>query len=260
MNNHAYQPYQTEEPPPPPPRPVTVSLPASTPVVTYAILALTVFFFLLQIASDFLFQVDLPLLLGAKSSDLIRAGQLWRLITPVLLHGSILHIGFNMYALVIFGTGLERRFGHGRFLLLYLLGGFAGNVLSFLFSSGVSVGASTAVFGLVAAEGLSLYQNRALLGSRVRHAIGNVIVVVMFNLFLGFSSGGMIDNWGHIGGLLGGLTFTSFGGPLWQVEGVYPALRLADRREPRHVILGVALVMAFFGALAAWGMLYPLTP
>ncbi len=199
-------------------------------------------------------------MLGAKEGDLIRQGQLWRLITPILLHGSLLHIGFNMYALFSFGTGLERRFGHFRFLVLYLLAGFAGNVLSFLFSSGISVGSSTSIFGLIAAEGIFLYQNRKLFGEEAKRAIGNVVTVAVINLALGFSSGGVIDNWGHIGGLLGGLAFTWFSGPIWEVEGIYPLLRLVDRRTNRDLTLGTAVVLILFGGLAMLGMTSLIVP
>jgi rhomboid protease GluP len=242
------------EPVAPPPGRISLRLPSSPPRVTYVILGLTIFVYLLQMASQFILGYDLPLMLGAKSGDLIRQGEIWRLITPVLLHGSLLHIGFNMYALFSFGTGLERRFGHFRFLVLYLLAGFSGNVLSFLFTSGISVGSSTSIFGLIAAEGLFLYQNRKLFGAEAKQAIGNVVSVAAINLFIGFSSGGLIDNWGHIGGLLGGLIFTWFGGPLWDVEGLYPLLRLVDRREGRDVVLGAAAVLFIFGGLAILGI------
>jgi rhomboid protease GluP len=195
--------------------------------------------------------------LGDKNNSLIRDGQLWRLITPVLLHGPVWHIGFNMYALFSLGSGLERRFGHVRFLLLYLLAGFAGNVLSFLITSGNSIGASTSIFGLIAAEGVFLYQNRKLFGEEARQAIGNVVSVAAINLFIGFSSGGYIDNWGHIGGLLGGLIFTWFGGPLWEVEGIYPLLRLVDRRGNTDLLLGAGMVLLLFGGLAVLGLFAP---
>ncbi len=192
-------------------------------------------------------------------SDLIRAGEIWRLITPLLLHASILHIGFNMYAVFVFGPGLERSFGHWRFLLLYLLGGFAGNVLSFvhlLGSPDYSVGASTAIFGLVSAEGVFLYRNRKMFGRRYGALIGNIIFVVAVNLFLvGLVPG--IDNWGHVGGLLGGLIFAWFAAPIWAVDGIAPDLHIVDKREPRDVITGVAMVILLFGALAVWGMVKP---
>jgi rhomboid protease GluP len=244
---------------------VPVRLPSVPPTVTYTILGLTILVYLIQMVTPNFatihgYSYDLPSALGAKFNDLIRAGQLWRLFTPMLLHGSIFHIGFNMYALYSFGVGLERRFGHGRFLLLYVLGGFAGNVLSFLITSSPSVGSSTAIFGLVAAEGVFLYTNRKLFGEEYKQAIGNVASVVLINLFIGFSSGGYIDNWGHIGGLMGGLVFTWFGGPLWAVEGQYPLLHLVDRRADRDVVIASAITLFIFSALAIVGLFWPLVP
>jgi rhomboid protease GluP len=256
-----YRSTQSEFPPAAPPSgPISLRLPSAPPTVTYIILGLTIFIYLLQTASTYLLGNDLPLMLGAKEGDLIRQGQLWRLITPILLHGSLLHIGFNMYALFSFGTGLERRFGHFRFLALYLLAGFSGNVLSFLFSSGVSVGSSTSIFGLIAAEGIFLYQNRQLFGEESKRAIGSVVTVAAINLVIGFSSGGLIDNWGHIGGLLGGLIFSWFSGPLWKVEGIYPLLHLEDQRAGHDVVLGAAVVLILFGGLAMLGMTSLIVP
>lgn len=234
------------------PQAVRVALPESAPYVTYSIIGITVFVYLLQLASQVLLQVDFPVRLLAKDNDLIRDGQLWRLLTPALVHGSIAHIGFNMYALLSFGSGLERHFGHGRFLLLYVLGAFGGNVMSFLFTDAVSVGASTAIFGLLAAEGVFLYQNRKLFAHQFRSAIGNVIFIAAVNLFLGLSPS--IDNWGHIGGLVGGLIFTSFAGPLWDVESNFVGgYSLADKRPSNEVAIGAVVVAVIFGALTVWG-------
>ncbi|SRR6266540_598634 len=243
----------------PPPGTVALRLPTVTPRVTYMILGITIFIFILQILSRMFLGFDALIDLGAKNNDAIRAGQLWRLFTPMLLHDStfIWHIGFNMYALFALGAGLERRIGHGRFLLLYVLAGFSGNVLSFLMTlmtKGLSVGASTSIFGLIAAEGVFLYQNRRLFGKEARRAMGNVLFVIMLNLFLGFSSGGLIDNWGHIGGLLGGVVFTWFAGPRWEISGVFPNYHLADSREFRDIVLGASMVVIIFGALAVWGI------
>ena len=243
-----------------PQQPVRISVPASAPYVTYAIIGITVAFYLLQLASVPVFgypagygNIDWVTLYGARINEAIRAGELWRFITPILLHGSIAHIAFNMYALFSFGTGLERHFGRGRFLLLYLIGGFTGNVLSFLLSGGYSVGASTAVFGLVGAEGVFLYQNRKMFAGQFSRAIQNIIFIVAINLFFGFSSSG-IDNAGHIGGLFGGLIFTWFAGPLWEIEGISPMLQLVDKRTSRDVIVGAATALFIFGGLAMWGM------
>jgi len=74
-------------------------------------------------------------------------------------------------------------------------------------------------------------------------------MVGLVNLIIGLSPG--IDNWGHIGGLLGGIAFTWFGGPLLRVQGVVPALSLVDEREPSDVYRAGIMVGAFFFTLAA---------
>lgn len=241
-----------------PPRPqiVQVAFPSVRPYVTYALLGLTVLVYLLQLAGQYLLKLDLVTYLGIKYNLLIRAGQLWRLVTPVFLHGSILHIGFNMYALLIFGRGLEVRYGHGRFTLLYFLSAFAGNVFSFILTPNPSLGASTAIFGLIAAEGAFLLQNRKLLGDRANRSLMNLLYIAGINLVLGFTTSG-VDNFGHIGGLLGGLIFAWFGGPRWKMEGLYPYLRLVDEREGHGHILGTVMVLLFFIPLAAIGWIWP---
>jgi rhomboid protease GluP len=233
-----------------------VSLPRSVPYVTYSIIGVTAFVFVLQLATLFLTGRDLPAELFIKNDGLIRAGQIWRLLTPALLHDEhfpFLHILFNMYALFIFGIELERYFGHGRFLVLYVVSAFAGNVMSFRFTDANSLGASTAVFGLLGAEGIFLFQNRKLFAGQFRRAIGNIIFMAAINLFVIGSLPG-IDNWGHIGGLLGGMIFTLFAGPRWEIEGIAPAYHLVDQRSAREVIVGAALVVLLFGGLALWGM------
>jgi rhomboid protease GluP len=234
-----------------PPQTVRVALPSLVPMATYFILGFTVLIYLLQMASTAILNgEDLPLMLGARVTELILKGQWWRFITPVFLHGSVAHIFFNMYALLSLGTLLERHFGHCRFLLLYFLGAFAGNVFSFLLTEGYSVGASTAVFGLVAAEGVFFYQNRELFGGQAKKAISNAVFIIAINLFIGLSPG--IDNWGHVGGLLGGAMFAWFAGPRWQVAGIYPNLHLQDQREFREIVLGAGMVLLIFGMLVAW--------
>jgi rhomboid protease GluP len=242
---------------------VRVPLPQSASYMTYALIGITVAFYIMQVASVILFDhpptvfsdMDWLEYFGARVNSDILNGQLWRLITPALLHGNLPHIFFNMYALFSLGVGLERYFGHRRFLLLYVLGAFAGNVASFLFTrGGYSVGASTALFGLIGAEGVFFYQNRKLFGDQARSAIGNVIFVAAINLFI-IGRMSFIDNWGHIGGLVGGLMFTSFAGPLWQVKANMTGYSLVDRRPARDVIIGGSMVVFVFGALALWGMM-----
>ena len=244
----------------PPPQAVRVALPTLVPMATYIILGFTVFVYILQTASVAVLgyagnQIDWLEVYGARFNTAIRMGEVWRLITPVFLHASVLHIFFNMYALFAIGTFLEKHFGHKRFALLYFLGAFSGNVFSFLLTgeNGYSVGASTAVFGLVAAEVVFFYQNRKLFGSQARQAIGNAVFIIAINLFIGLTPG--IDNWGHVGGLLGGAMFAWFASPRWEVVGTaFTGFKLEDQRKFREIVLGAGVVIIVFGALVIWGM------
>lgn len=238
--------------PPPPPQPgvrVQVDNPASKPLVTYIILGLTVVVFLAQLLTQNTMGIDLPAAYLAKYNQLVLSGQLWRLITPVLVHGSIAHIAFNMYALFIFGRNLEYQYGHGRFLLLYLLSGFAGNVVSFVLTPNPSLGASTAIFGMLSAQGVFIYRNRKFFGNRARSILSNIIFILGINLILGLSP--MIDNWGHLGGLIGGLVFAWTAGPLWEMQAGLQGFRLVDHQEKWQILLGALIVLIAFAALAA---------
>ena len=213
--------------------------------VSFYIIGITVLIYLLQNLSIFLFRTDFPLYFGAKINSLILQGQLWRFITPILLHGSILHIAFNMYALFTIGPGLERRYGEKSFLALYLISGLWGNTLSFLFSQNNSLGASTAIFGLIAAQGVYVYKNRHLLGQAAHPLLINIITVIAINLMLGLSPG--IDNWGHLGGLFGGLLYAWFAGPTYGIESTITLgnVIIKQPKNPRLVSFGVVLLAAF---------------
>jgi rhomboid protease GluP len=248
MSNFNQTPVQEAPTQPPQAQRVQIDLPAKKPIVMYAILGLTVLVYLVQIGTQYFLGVDLATAYLAKVNSLILAGQFWRLISPILVHGSITHIGFNMYALYIFGQNLEYQYGHGRFLLLYLLSGFAGNVVSFVMSDNPSVGASTAIFGLVAAQGVFIYRNRQFFGSRARGILMNIVFILGINLVLGLSP--MIDNWGHLGGLLGGLVFAWAAGPLWKMQPNVDGYHLADQQESHNVWLGGLVVFIAFAMLS----------
>ena len=235
--------------------PVLVRTPVQKPMVTYVLIGVTVIAYGLQWLSKLMVSggYDLPMLLGAKINEYILLGQIWRLITPVMLHGSLLHIAFNMYALFSIGPSLERHYGHWRFLLLYLVGGFAGNTLSFLLSPNPSVGASTAVFGLVAAEAVFILKNRELFGGRARGILMNLGMVIVVNLAIGMRPG--IDNWGHLGGLLGGAIFAWVSGPLLKVQTTLQGYELVDSRTRRDIFWGLLLSGGLFLAAVIGRML-----
>jgi rhomboid protease GluP len=237
----------------PAPRPVSVKLTLPPPRLTYVILGLTVVVYLLQMWTNFSLGYDLPAALGAKVNDLILAGQWWRLLTPVLLHGSLVHIGMNMYALFVLGPSLERRYGYGRFLLLYVLTAFSGNVFSFLLTKNPSLGASTALFGLFAAQGIFLWQNRSLLRG-ARGELGNLAQVLVLNLALGIFVPG-IDLWGHVGGLLGGAIYAWFAGPKWQLVETGAGAEVIDTCGWAGKLLGAVAVIVIFAILVLFKMM-----
>ena len=125
-------------------------------------------------------------------------GEWWRLLTAAFLHGGILHLLFNMYALYLFGPQLEAAFGHVRFAVLYVLSALGGSAVSYLFANPVqpSLGASGAVFGIL---GATLVVSR-----RLRYDVRGVTVLIGINLALGFVIEG-IDWRAHLGGLLTGM-------------------------------------------------------
>lgn len=208
---------------------------------TLYLIIVNIAFYFLQNVSQIFFGNDLLLYFGAKINAFILAGQLWRLITPVFLHGSLLHIGFNMYALYSIGPSLERRYGTRSFLLLYFFGGLFGNIFSFLFSANISLGSSTAIFGLIAAQAVYIYKNRLLLGSAANALLRNVLMMIAINLVLGLSPG--IDNWGHLGGLVGGFLFAWFAGPSYGISENIFGENVVVREVKRQSVVSAGLLL-----------------
>lgn len=125
-------------------------------------------------------------------------GEWWRLGTAAFLHGSPLHLLFNMYVLFALGPTLERILGHYRYTTLYLLAAVGGGIASYAFSpiNTLSVGASGAVFGLMGAL--------VVAGRRLRFDITQVLVLTGINIAIGFIPGGNVDWRAHLGGLVTG--------------------------------------------------------
>lgn len=146
------------------PQHVRLALPLSRPRVVYALLAVNVIMYGLTmliagglrlpyedaVGNQYINQLTAALsILGAKENGLINAGQWWRLLTPMVLHGSLTHLLFNSWALYTLGTEAERIYGTPRFTAVYGLAGLAGSIASYVFNpDALSVGASGAIFGL----------------------------------------------------------------------------------------------------------------
>ena len=169
---------------------------------TFGLIGVTALVFAAQLLGQALAGADVVLYYGAKINERLAAGEAWRLVTPIFLHAGLLHIGVNMYSLWALGPAVERFFGHGRFLAVYLLSGMSGVLLSLVMSPNPSVGASGAIFGLLGALAAFLYLHRATFGQFGAMQLRQLLFVALINLGLGLSPG--IDNWGHVGGLLAG--------------------------------------------------------
>ncbi len=189
---------------------------------------------------------------GAKDNSAIAGGQVWRFLTPIFIHGNILHFLVNMYSLYAIGSVVERFFGPWRTLALYLLSGIGGVVFGLSFSTYLAVGASGAIFGLLGSLGVFLFKHRSTFGQAGTLQLRQIIMIALLNLGLGLSPG--IDNWGHLGGLLSGTALAWFIGPSFElVRGETPPLvYLVDRRPWRQVwptVLVGTLTIVFMALL-----------
>jgi membrane associated rhomboid family serine protease len=166
--------------------------------------------------------------------------QFWRLITAMFLHIGLIHLAFNMYALYLFGYLIESAFGKPRYIAIYFVAGFLGNVTSFAFGDTIAVGAgaSGAIFGLLGAWIAYNYRRRdsALAEANLRWAL--MLIILNTVIALGFHS---IDWRAHLGGLVAGVAAG------WLVEGFGP-------RQVRPLVqYGGLVALALIGvALTAW--------
>lgn len=204
--------------------------PINRPIVTYTLIGFTAAIFLLQmlvginaVAGDW----------GMWPVGIAIGGEWWRLVTAAFLHGSFLHIAFNMYVLFAIGPTLERILGHGRYLTLYVLAALGGGVASYAFSDirTVSVGASGAIFGLMGAL--------VVAGRRLRYDVTFVIILLGINVVIGFISPG-VDWRAHLGGLVTGAAVAAIM--------VFPS----RRHRTAVQVTGLLLVVAVLVAITAW--------
>jgi membrane associated rhomboid family serine protease len=134
----------------------------------------------------------------------VSQGEYWRLLSVVLVHGGIVHLGLNMYFLFVMGPIVEALYGHARFLLIYLLCGLGGSAASYMVSrADVSVGASGAIFGLTGVLLVADRVHKPALTRNARNLTAQIGGLIAVNLVFGFMMPG-IDNAAHIGGLVAG--------------------------------------------------------
>jgi rhomboid protease GluP len=220
----------------PPPQPMRLSLPLNRPRAVYVLLAINVVMYgLTQLVALRLQGTPNPfslalLALGAKWGPAIQAGEYWRFLTPIVLHGNLLHLAFNSYALFSLGPEAERIFGTRRFLVIYLIAGFAGTLASFILSPGLSIGASAS-----------------------RQQVTQLITMAGINLFLGLTVP-TIDNAAHIGGLIAGGAAGYVLSPSYAIDDrLYPPVVVrTDRAASTWLTVGGIVVVLV--VLAAWAV------
>jgi membrane associated rhomboid family serine protease len=205
---------------------------SATPVVTYALIAINVVAFVIQMASG---NLEKQLTLWPPA---VADGQLYRLVTAAFLHYGAMHLLFNMWALYVVGPPLEMWLGRLRFGALYALSGLGGSVLVYLLSplNTATAGASGAIFGLFGAM--------FVVGRKLTLDVRGVVAVIVINLVFTFVapaiSSQQISWQGHVGGLVtGALVGAAY---------VYPP------RERRNLVQVTAtiLVLVVFAALIWW--------
>lgn len=209
-----------------------------TPVVTYTLIAINILIFLLGIIFN---MQDTLINLFANYGPLVTENhQYYRLFTSMFMHANFLHIAFNMYALYLLGSQAEGFFGKTKILTIYILSGLSGSLLSILLNQGaVSVGASGAIFGILGALLYFGFNYRVYLGNTL---IKEILPIILINLAFGFAITG-VDNYAHIGGLVGGLTTAM-------------ATGFITRTDKQDRINGIIITILLFGFLIFMNFFY----
>jgi rhomboid protease GluP len=141
---------------------------------------------------------------GGRAKELVAEGDWWRLLSAGLLHGDMAHLAFNAFAWLGLGRLGGAVFGSARMLLVFLLSVLGGNVLSQMGNADLSIGASGGIFGLMGALGAFGWRRGARMPEPLRAVFSRDLwPMVALNLVIGFALP-MIDNRGHIGGLITG--------------------------------------------------------
>lgn len=200
---------------------------AVMPLVTYGILGITI---AVSLTAEFSSEGRRIVELLGLFKPAVADGELWRLWTVTLVHGGLLHLGFNMYALYLTGPLVEQIYGPVRMIVLYLAAAAAGSIASFALSTGpqnsFSVGASGAIFGLFGILFVASRLHMPVLDRRGRAILGQIGMLIVINLIFGFVAFVAIDNFAHLGGLAAGLLLGVVFSPSSNVD------TLASRWQP----------------------------
>lgn len=168
------------------------------PIITKILITINIVIFILQLVLGW----DVVANFGANYAPFVKSGKFYVLFTSMFIHGNLIHLLFNMYALYIIGPQVESFYGKIKYLVIYFGSGILGALLSDIFlQNSISVGASGAIFGLLSSIVYFGYHYRAYLDTVIR---SQIMPLIIFNIFLGIVIPN-IDTFCHIGGLIGGV-------------------------------------------------------
>lgn len=168
------------------------------PIITKILITINIVIFILQLVLGW----DVVANFGANYAPFVKSGKFYVLFTSMFIHGNLIHLLFNMYALYIIGPQVESFYGKIKYLAIYFGSGILGALLSDIFlQNSISVGASGAIFGLLSSIVYFGYHYRAYLDNVIR---SQIMPLIIFNIFLGIVIPN-IDTFCHIGGLIGGV-------------------------------------------------------
>jgi len=179
------------------------------PWVSILIIAINIIMYIITVYTSFLYgrgsilnsDTNVLILLGAKVNNLIAEGEYYRLISCMFLHGGIVHLAVNMYSLYAIGPMVEKVYGRVKYIAIYFVSGICASIFSYIFSTDVSIGASGAIFGLLGAVLIFAIKSKGRSGNAF---IRSILSVIFINIFIGATLPN-IDNFAHVGGLLGGM-------------------------------------------------------
>ena len=185
-----------------------LSLHKPTQSIYLIVLFINIFFWII---SELIFDGSSNILIamGANYAPYVKKGEAWRLLFSVFLHSGISHLIFNSIALLAFGNLIEQLFGKRNFLIIYLCSGITGSSFSVaLNDNAISVGSSGAVFGLLGSLMIYYLYIRKFNPIYAKNNLIGIIILLVINLFYGLTYP-RVDNWAHLGGLLGGVFSSS---------------------------------------------------
>lgn len=203
---------------------------------TIVLMAISILVFLAPMLIPDLDVLDLRARFG-QFNLAVAAGEWWRIFTAGFLHGGMIHLLFNMWALWIFGKPLETQIGSASFVSLYLASAVAGGAAAFLLTDPrvTVVGASGAIFGLFGAWLYSSYRTRH---TRIGSAqFRNLLVLLGLNVFLSISVPAI--SWqGHAGGLAAGFAIAA----LWSRSPQTTTVRVLEAAAVGGIALALVLI------------------